>query len=143
MWWFVSFVFFLVCFCFFVCLVLFIFFLTWIFYLVFPFIWRLFEKAKFSVLWLAGVFLTFPDLGMVLYGVLQWEVVHRIIRDVDRFLEAVRDIERMEDLWPFCRCGLEPFFLCGTVRGSYSSPCWYVDSQLFFCGFLLGCLFYI
>ena len=54
------------------------------------------------MLWLAGVFLTFPDLGMVLYDTLQWAEVHQIIRDVDRFLEAVRDIERTEDFWSFC-----------------------------------------
>lgn len=85
------------------------------FYLPFPCIWRLLEKAKFSVLWLTGVFVTFPDLEMVLFNTLQWVEVHQIIKDVDRFLEALRDIERTEDVWSFCWCGLEPSFLCGTV----------------------------
>lgn len=66
------------------------------------------------MLWLADVFLTFPDLGMLPYDTLPWVEVHQIIRAVDRFPEAVRDIEKTEDFWSFC-CGLEPSFLCGTV----------------------------
>lgn len=54
------------------------------------------------MLWPAGVFLTFSDLGMVLYDTLQWVEVHCIIRDVDRVLEVARGIERTEDFWSFC-----------------------------------------
>lgn len=87
------------------------FFLTWKCYLLFRCVWKLLDKAKFSeILLVVGAFLTFSNLRVVLCDPWQQVEIYKFISDGGRFLEAVRDIKRVEDLCSFCWHGLETSF---------------------------------